>query len=112
MKCTLCEDGTVAGVEEAIEEGWIPNFYVGDDEYDCACPTCIEKYLIAGEDGEWELAEEFVSTFNASSSTNNMADCTFEKLKADLEAAMNHVDALQKLYRKQTGKDFVRPIRL
>ena len=113
MECTLCERKHTGNIDEAIEEGWIPNFYVEDNEYDHACPTCVEKYLVVGsDDGEWELAGEFVSTFNASASTTNMSDCTFAKLKADLEEAMNHVDALQKLYMKQTGKHFVRPIRL
>lgn len=41
-----------------------------------------------------------------------MDDKEFAQLKVDLEKAMNEVDRLQKLYRGQTGCDFVRPLRL
>lgn len=112
MECTLCDDGTVADIDEAIEEGWMPTFWIGEDEQlGEVCPTCIEKYLEEGMDGEYELKPELVSTFNASASSK-MDDCTLAKLKADLEEAMNNVDDLQKLHLKQTGKYFVRPIRL
>jgi hypothetical protein len=102
MECTLCEDGTVADIEEAIEEGWMPSFWVDEEEYGCVCPTCIDKYLEEGMDGEWELKPELISTFRASSSSK-MSDKLFDKLKVDIEMAMNHLDELQKLYRKQTG---------
>jgi hypothetical protein len=98
MECTLCEDGTVADIEEAIEEGWMPSFWVDEEEYGCVCPTCIDKYLEEGMD--------------RASSSSKMSDKLFDKLKVDIEMAMNHLDELQKLYRKQTGKDFVRPVRL
>lgn len=41
-----------------------------------------------------------------------MNDKEFNKLKVDLENAMDEVERLQKLYRKETGKDFVKPLRL
>ena len=110
MECTLCER-TVTKMDEAIDDGWMPQFWIGEEEqYGEVCPTCIEKYLEQGMDGEYELKPELVSTFRASSSSK-MSDKIFEKLKADIEEAMNHLDELQKLYLKQTGKYFVRPIR-
>ena len=36
----------------------------------------------------------------------------FEQLKVDLELAISRVNKLQKIYRKETGHDFVPPLRL
>ena len=111
MECTLCN---AKDEDNFIEKGWIPYFYVDDEaneEYENACPSCQEKYLQLGYDDEWELRPEFRSTFKASSSSK-MTDCIFDKLKADIEKAMDNLAELQKLHRKQTGVDFVRPLRL
>lgn len=67
MECALCEE-EIVDIESAIEEGWIPYFYVGEQQYDVACPACDEKYLQMGADGEMELRPEYVKTFMDSSS--------------------------------------------
>lgn len=41
-----------------------------------------------------------------------MTDKDFEKLKTDLENAINEVDRLQALYKNQTGRLFVKPLYL
>lgn len=44
MKCTIC--GTkVETIEEAIENGWIPNFYEGEKEHGPACCSCAQMML-------------------------------------------------------------------
>jgi hypothetical protein len=68
MKCTLCEKAAPDDMDVVIEEGWMPNFYVGEEEFDIACPECSEKYLHTGYDGEIELKPEFHKTFFQSSS--------------------------------------------
>ena len=40
-----------------------------------------------------------------------MTDKEFENLKLRIEAAINRLDSLQKLYRKETGRNYVLPIR-
>jgi 5-bromo-4-chloroindolyl phosphate hydrolysis protein len=39
-----------------------------------------------------------------------MDDKEFQKLKKELEEAIDEVERLQKIYRKETGKDFVKPL--
>ncbi len=41
-----------------------------------------------------------------------MTDKEFEQLKMAIEITMNKLDNLQKLYSNETGRDFVRPLRL
>ena len=41
-----------------------------------------------------------------------MTDKEFKKLKQDIETKMDELEELQYLYRKETGKDFVKPLRL
>ena len=41
-----------------------------------------------------------------------MTDTEFELLKLNIEATMNELDDLQRIYNKETGRDFVRPLRL
>jgi len=36
IKCDLC-DATVESVEAAIEAGWFPSYWIGEDE---GCPIC------------------------------------------------------------------------
>ena len=67
-KCTLC-DLEMPGIEDAIEEGWTPAFYVADKCYEIACPACSEMYLQLDEDAEFELKPGFVKTFMTSSSS-------------------------------------------
>lgn len=68
VKCVLCEK-VMPGIEEAMDNGWLPQFYVGDTEYEIACPDCFEKYLQFDVDGEVELKPEFVKIFMVSSSS-------------------------------------------
>lgn len=43
---------------------------------------------------------------------HKMTDQEFERLKTDIETAMDRLDSLQNKYREQTGQTFVRPLRL
>jgi len=53
-KCYFC--GVTATLDDAIDAGWEPSFFVGDDqETDQACPRCSARYLQIAEDGEMEL---------------------------------------------------------
>jgi hypothetical protein len=40
-----------------------------------------------------------------------MDDTQFRMLELSIEHAMNRLDRLQEMYRKETGKDFIRPPR-
>ena len=58
MKCVIC--GTeVRSIEDAIDLGWIPNFWEGDKEYGPACASCSETLIQVDEHGEFELKEEY-----------------------------------------------------
>jgi hypothetical protein len=41
-----------------------------------------------------------------------MTDREFEILKLKIEAKMDELDDLQRIYNRETGVDFVRPLRL
>jgi hypothetical protein len=43
--------------------------------------------------------------------SNEMTDTEFDKLKHDLALAIGALEELQQIYRKQTGKRFVPPLR-
>ena len=58
MKCSICGI-SVDSVEQAINNGWIPYFYEGDQEHEFACDGCSETLLKLGKDGEMEVKEEF-----------------------------------------------------
>ena len=58
MRCAIC--GMIANsIDEAVDQGWIPYFYDGDEEHETVCPSCTETLLRSGEDGEWEVKEDF-----------------------------------------------------
>ena len=67
MECTLC-DAEVDGIDDAIDAGWIPYFYVLDVEHAQVCPACFDTYLQFDEEGECEMKPEFVNTFLATAS--------------------------------------------
>jgi hypothetical protein len=58
MRCAICGI-TVETIDEAVEEGWTPCFFDGDQEHEVACPSCTETLLQVGKDGEMELKEEY-----------------------------------------------------
>jgi hypothetical protein len=58
MKCVICgiELDTIS---EAINQGWVPNFYESEMEHGPACPSCTEAMLYMDEDGEMSLKPEY-----------------------------------------------------
>ena len=58
MKCAIC-GMIVDSIDEAVDQGWVPYFYDGDEEHETACPSCMETLLRNGEDGEMEVKEEY-----------------------------------------------------
>jgi hypothetical protein len=39
MRCSICGI-RIDSVDDAVEEGWCPCFYEGNDLHDVASPTC------------------------------------------------------------------------
>lgn len=58
MKCTICLT-EVETREQAINEGWQPYFYEGEQEHGPACPSCSDQVLVQGTDGEIEFKEDY-----------------------------------------------------
>ena len=58
MKCAIC-GMIVDSIDEAVDQGWIPYFYDGDEEHETACPSCTEALLQEGVDGVMEVKEEY-----------------------------------------------------
>jgi len=58
MRCSICGIQT-GSFCEALEEGWCPCFYEGNDLHDVACPSCTEMLLQYGEDEEFEVKEKY-----------------------------------------------------
>ena len=58
MKCAICGT-TVESIEDAIDLGWLPNFWEGEKEYGPACAGCCETLIQEDEYGEFELKEEY-----------------------------------------------------
>jgi hypothetical protein len=55
MNCALCNRPAPEDRDEMIDAGWIPYFYVGQTELQGpVCPTCCQRHLHLGQDGEWE----------------------------------------------------------
>ena len=53
-KCYFC--GLTVRMDEAINAGWEPLFFVGDEQQtDEVCPRCAAIHLRLGDDGEMEL---------------------------------------------------------
>lgn len=66
-ECYFCEAQST--LDDAVENGWHPSFYVGDDEeLTPVCPACAEKHLEVGTDGEMQFKLEVVSEPTESSS--------------------------------------------
>lgn len=58
IKCSICGISTDS-FDDAVEEGWIPFFFEGDGEHGPACSSCSEKLICRGQDGNFELKEEY-----------------------------------------------------
>ncbi len=58
MKCAICGI-TVETIDDAVEGGWTPCFFDGDQEHEVACPSCTETLLQMGRDGEMEVKDEY-----------------------------------------------------
>ena len=59
MRCAICGI-TIDSVEEAIDEGWIPYVWDGDQEKEGPfCASCFEALIEIDKDGEFAVKEEF-----------------------------------------------------
>lgn len=57
MQCCFCGK-YVEDIEQAVEEGWYPDFWHLEISYQGPiCPECQQKYLETDEDGEFVLKE-------------------------------------------------------
>ena len=55
MKCAFCEKA-FDSLDEAVEIGWFPDFWIGEDNYEGPiCPECCSTYLAVDADGEIAL---------------------------------------------------------
>jgi len=55
MQCCFCGK-QVESIDEAVERGWCPDFWVGEVNYQGpVCAECQVEHLDAGEDGEFVL---------------------------------------------------------
>ena len=55
MNCAFCGKHAKS-VQEAIELGWYPDYWVGEANYQGpVCPDCIQEHLTADEDGSYVL---------------------------------------------------------
>jgi len=55
MCCVMCET-PMPPIDEAIDAGWMPSYYDGDDPCDGpVCPECCERRCMIARDGELEL---------------------------------------------------------
>ncbi len=58
MYCSIC--GTeIDSIDDAVEQGWLPSFYDGDVQHEVCCPSCSETIIQVGEDGEYEVKQEY-----------------------------------------------------
>lgn len=59
MICVFCV-AHLATREEAIDNGWLPDFYAGPTNYEGpVCPSCTVHHLAKADDGEMELRPGF-----------------------------------------------------
>jgi hypothetical protein len=59
MKCAICGI-EVDSIAEAIDEGWIPYVWEGDQEKEGPyCGSCCEILIQVNEDGEYVVREEY-----------------------------------------------------
>jgi len=64
--CELCPT-VFPGVSDAvIDAGWLPSYFIGEEECDGpVCPNCAQQFIVT-EDGEWilNLKGEYVSVWD------------------------------------------------
>jgi hypothetical protein len=53
IACAICGT-TLPDVEDAIAAGWLPSFWVDEQEIGPACDRCSMTYLTLADDGEFE----------------------------------------------------------
>jgi hypothetical protein len=58
MRCSICGI-VIDDIEKAIEEGWIPSYWDGEQQHDPACAGCSQAILENGEDGELQVRAEY-----------------------------------------------------
>jgi len=81
MRCSIC--GTqVDSFCEALEEGWCPGFYEGNDLHDMACAACTDMLLQYGEDDELEVKDEYRGKLRFLDTPENDARQELLKIKA------------------------------
>ena len=59
MKCAICGI-EVDSIDEAINEGWIPSVWEGDQEEEGPfCGSCSETLIQVDKEGEFVVKEEY-----------------------------------------------------
>ena len=58
MYCSIC-GAEIESIDDAIDAGWLPSFWDGENEQEVCCPSCSEIMIQVGEDGEYEVKPEY-----------------------------------------------------
>ena len=59
MKCAICGI-EIESIDQAIEAGWIPSVWDGDQEKDGPfCASCSDTLIEVDENGEFAVKEEY-----------------------------------------------------
>ncbi len=111
MKCTLCKKVT-DNIDRAIDRGWIASFWVGDKEYAVACDDCTKRYLILGDDGEFEVD---MINFGEDTDTQSMSAWWAAKFQYLITAREKNDSNMENmvliLSRYQTARTFMTSLR-
>ncbi len=57
IQCVICGAG-LADVEDAVAAGWLPGFWIAEQEVGPVCNHCSVTYLTMAEDGEFEVKRQ------------------------------------------------------
>ena len=55
MNCVLCNQPVPKDMDDVVEQGWIPEYYLGPELIEGpVCPACLDSHLRLNDMGEWE----------------------------------------------------------
>lgn len=58
LTCSICGHNRSLAMDDAVEVGWAPEWWLGERQFGTVCPVCIKQYLALDKEGVLTLRND------------------------------------------------------
>jgi len=107
--CALCPAAFPGVSDETIDAGWLPSYFIGDEEQSGpVCPNCAAQFIVWKDEGELNVNGEYVSVWDGGVEVKS--PCTVDprsrKIEIEYAADVGGLETMEREYVVLNGTEY------